>query len=471
MSVSRFPKILLVLVAAAATLVVGYLVATGAAGGTSDADEGGTVLAVPEDAVAVVPKATASQAAQAVSTRLFERSDVAVLTAADSASRAAAIATAERLQVPVLLDDPAAPAELARLRATTVLTFGETGSVVGATPITGDAAAAEQAVDAAVGPHQEPQPVEHPALVLMKSAQTFDVAAATARAAGATVVESSVGDPRRAPELAATLADSPDSPVVAVGAPFADGLDYTVAAVRAQATQLDGTYLALPGSTYIGVHGELGDPPSWALGRRSTDEALATVADGLPRHESAADAFGVDGRFVGLIEVVATGADPDELNAVLDAAQKAGVYAVLSLTPTDDPWLDQAKSFEDLLARPDVGLALDAGSSNLAVDDVDQVAGWLAEQVAAKPLPQKLFLVHSTKPAGLAELQTSFPELATVVQLDVGGPLPGKVAAWRSARTDGPKGVAWGWTERTPPLTIPETWRYASPAPAVVMYR
>ncbi|MDT0351663.1 hypothetical protein [Pseudonocardia charpentierae] len=187
---------------------------------------------------------------------------------------------------------------------------------------------------------------------------------ATARAAGVPVHVLRTPDPHGSGELVTALLSAPQEKVLALGAAFGsvEQLQQRLAVVRT-GVQLPGCgQLAFPGHRMIAPYGT---PGTAALGR-----------------------------------------------PCVDAAKGAGVYVVLDLQPGRTDFLTQARHYEELLAEPHVGLALDPkwrlqpqqvlsvqiGPVN--VDEVNQVGNWLAAFVPERNLPQKL-------PAHRATLDTS----------------------------------------------------------------
>ncbi len=475
MSTSR-QKLAVALAAAAAVgvLAVAALRDVPTTARTIADDPLGTVTATSVPPLAVVDLTTPEQAAIGVSSRLFATADIAVLTDSTRASKTAAIATATRLKVPILLDDPAAPAELTRLRASRVLTFGIVSNVVGAVPAETDPVALTAQVDdlAATPPTANaPRPVD--AVVLMESATTFDVAAASATIAGADVLESRQGDLRKDAKTAAAVAGRPDSSVVALGDPFTETLAYSLAVVRNDATQIGGGYLALPDRRFVGLRGRIGDPSSGMLGQQVLEASIAIIKQAAKRFEAN------DSRpIVPMLQILA---DSEDLTRSVDAAEKAGVHVLLELQPgsSSSTFLTQARPLANLLKRKHVGLALQPGATGRTTAvQINQVSTWLADLTAAEALPQKLFVVHEKNPTAVtdrSDIDTSRPELAVVLDVDVAGDRQTKLSAWRAARRGAPAGVFYGWlqdkTRDKPMFTVNQTYRRISPYPSVVTYQ
>lgn len=500
---SRRQKVGVVTAAVVAAAVLGYAVVSETRRESADTGAAtvltGTVSTQPTKDVDVVALTTPAQAAIAVSSRLFRSSELAVLSGRTAADRTAALAAATKLRVPVLLDDPAAVAELTRLRSTRVLTFGTTTSVAGAVPAATNAAALARQVDGLLADETSSAPRAVDAVVLMRSDTTFDVAAATARVAGATVVETTQGDLRRDAKTSAVLAKKPDAAVIALGAPFSGTLEYAAAAVRNRATQIGGGYFATTGRTFVGLHGRIGDPESGMLGEQDTQGSISII-----KSASARFAANDDKTVVPMFEIVATsasaqpGTDKDysdetpvaDLVPVVDAAEKAGLYVLIDLQPGSGSFLQQAKAYESLLARKNVGLTLEPqyrvapgtnpvpGRGSATAAEIDQTSQWLADLTAEKALPQKLFVVRESRAGavtGRSDISTTRPELAVVLDVAVTGTPDTKLAAWAAARDGAPQGAAFGWLQDRsadrPMFTVNQTYRQVSPYPSVVTYQ
>lgn len=434
----------------------------------------GTVTATSLPPLDVVDLSTAEQAAIGVSSRLFETADIAVLTDSDTTSASAAMATATRLKVPILLDDPAAPAELTRLRTTQVLTFGVVANVVGATPAETD----PEALEAQVAALESAQPANDrtvDAVVLMKSVKTFAVAAASAKIAGATVLESAEGDLRKDAKTAAALAERPDSSVITLGNPFAEKFAYSLKVVQNDATQIGGGYFALPDRRFVGLHGKIGDPSSGMLGQQNTQASIKIIKRAAAKFD-ANDSLPI----VPMFEIVADEVAAADLQPVVDAAEKAGLYVLLDLQPGSSTFLSRAKSLESLLKRKNVGLTLEPAfaTGTTTAEEINRVSTWLADLTAAQALPQKLLVVrekNTTTIKDRKEIDTSRPELSIVLTVDVAGSPFAKQSAWGTARSGAPKDVSFGWMQYKlqdqPLFTVNQTYKLISPYPSVITYQ
>lgn len=463
----------------------------------SGANPDTTSVRTPSKAVDVIDSATSAESSVQISARLFARSPVAVLVdRRGGAAQQIAIQSATTLGVPVLVDDPTAPAELTRLKAKTVLTFGRTRAVPGARPIPVDAEQAAAQVGALDAPH-----VTHAvdAIVATRSLTANAVAVATAKIAGATVVELPDADPRTSPAVAKQFRTRPDTPVIAMGRPFARGFAYSVDIVRHDVKQPTGGHLALPGKHYTAMYGHPGAPQLGVLGEQGVSASVKRVEKLAAKYRRVGK-----GTFVPTFEIIATvasaGAGKDKdysseasiktLTPLVDAAEKAGIYVILDLQPGRTDFLTQAKRYRSLLERPHVGLALDpewrlkskqkhlVQIGSVHISEINRTADWLADLTRKKLLPQKLFVVHQFSLQMIknrSQLDTSHAELATVIHVDGSGPQGAKQGTWRVLRHDAPPVAGWGWKnfidEDEPMLSVPQTWRSVRPRPDLITYQ
>ncbi|HKU18036.1 MAG TPA: hypothetical protein VJP80_02070 [Candidatus Saccharimonadales bacterium] len=181
--------------------------------------------------------------------------------------------------------------------------------------------------------------------------------------------------------------------------------------------------------------------------------------------------------------------DPALLQTWIDAARDAGVYVVLDLQPGRSDFLTQAKEYEVLLRRPNVGLALDpewrlapnqlplAQIGSVSAQEVNNVADWLAALTHANNLPQKLFVLHEFRLDMLPDrqnLNTAHPELAYVIQMDGQGSQPQKQATWQAITTAPPPNVSFGWKNfyhKDAPMLDPLGTMQQAPTPWYISYQ
>ena len=251
----------------------------------------------------------------------------------------------------------------------------------------------------------------------------------------------------------------------------------------------DRRLVAFYGATHTGVLGVLGEQgPAEGLERMAPylEEYAADGVPTIPTFEIIATLAtaraGRDGDYSGEISV-------EDLLPWVEFAAREGVYVVLDLQPGRTDFLTQAKYYEELLALPHVGLALDPewrlkpnqvhlrqiGSVDAA--EVNAVADWLAELVRAERLPQKLFMVHQFRFTMIRNRSTisTPPELAVLIHMDGQGPLATKYETW-GALTAGTEeqGWHWGWKnffDEDSPLATPEQVLELSPLVVFVSYQ
>ena len=254
-------------------------------------------------------------------------------------------------------------------------------------------------------------------VVLARSGNDQVAPLATARAAGVPVHVLRTPDPRGSGELVTALSSAPQEKVLALGAGFGtvEQLQQRLAVVRTGVQLPGGGQLAFPGRRMIALYGTPGTAALGSLGEQDLDGSVARVKDLVAQYQPHSDL-----PVVPAFEIITTvaagqaGADGDYSNEVdiakirpyVDAAKAAGIYVMLDLQPGRTDFLTQAKRYEELLAEPHVGLALDPewrlqpgqvhrvqiGSVN--VDEINQVGDWLAGLVRERNLPQKVLMLH-----------------------------------------------------------------------------
>jgi hypothetical protein len=335
-----------------------------------------------------------------------------------------------------------------------------------------------------------------------RPAQEASVAAsATAAAAGAQVVPVAGTDPRADPAAIASLAAAGAPPrVVAFGAGFgpADRLRGRVAVAATGVELPGGGQVVFPDRRMVALYGHPTTPAMGVLGEQPVDAAVTRA------EELAADYRGlVDETVVPAFEIITTvassspGADGDysnesavdDLRPWVDAAGRAGVYVVLDLQPGRSDFLTQAQRYEELLAEPHVGLALDPewrlGPDQVHLDqigtvsaaEVDLVADWLARLTRERQLPQKLLVVHQFRVEMISDrntLATDHDELALLIHGDGFGTPRQKFETWERLRAEPLPGAWWGWKnfidEDSPTFTPSETVAI-DPTPWFVSYQ
>ena len=323
---------------------------------------------------------------------------------------------------------------------------------------------------------------------------------ATAQAAGAEVGELATADPR-AEQNRQFFAEREGRLVVAAGDGFGSAADFgSTAATAAAGTELPGGgQLIFPQRRMVALYGHPGTPSLGLLGEQGIEASIARVKKLAAEYQPYSDetvqpAFeiittvatahsGPDGKYSAYTAV-------DKLEPWIDAAEKAGVYVVLDLQPGRNDFLVQAKKYEELLKRPNVGLALDPewrlgpnqrhmvqiGSVDAA--EINKVSDWLAGLVREHALPQKMLILHQFQLRMIRDrntLETGHPELSLVLHADGNGTPGQKQDTWDALRRGLPPGIRMAWKnfidEDKPTFSPKRTYSEVDPKPWFVSYQ
>ncbi|MFL6130382.1 MAG: hypothetical protein ACJ73E_15130 [Mycobacteriales bacterium] len=459
----------------------------------------------PDRPVAVATGSTPAAVSVAVSRQLFDTSPAVVVAAATDAAGIADGATqAERLGAPLLLDDgdgTAVRAEIARLRPDTVVAVGP--DVAGRLEGT-----ASQVVADAAEVDSTPTTNGLGDVAVLVRAGTDEAgkavaaaAAATGKAAGATVVPVTGADPRADPDAIDALAKAKPAHVLAAGAGFG-AVDRLAArlAVAETGTQLPGGGQVLfPGHRLVAMYGHPGTAALGVLGEQPVDAAIARATRLAAPYRELSGRIPVVPAFE-IIATVATGPPGPDGNYSFEApisllrpwvekAGAAGMYVVLDLQPGRTDFLTQARRYEPLLRLPHVGLALDPewrlkpGQQHLTqigsvtAAEVNSVYRWLADLTAAATLPQKVLVLHQFRLDMIGDdepLQRDRDEVALLFHMDGQGPTGSKDDTWRAVVGAAPKGVPFGWKnfyDEDSPMLTPAQTMTRKPTPVMISYQ
>ncbi|AKV58518.1 hypothetical protein [Corynebacterium riegelii] len=451
------------------------------------------------------------------SAKFFEASDNVVVAGPDREHQMRGAALAVDLGAPLLVRHPgteeAIEAEIARLGADNVVEVPTDTSTTGDkdtsttgdkdTSTTGDestypnAEGQPQGDVAAIAALEPQQPLDLVMPTVFATWETSRAAAATARAAGADVEVLEVADPR---VTSTSISAVTSGDVLALGQQWGSDENLRARAELAGNGELPGGGgLVFPGRRMIALYGHPYGPDLGVMGEQDAHaaaelakeyaswyqpfeeapvipafEVIATVASGGP---------GDDGNYSNETPI-------DHLVPYVDAILDAGGYAVLDLQPGQASFLEQAKLYEDLLKRPNVGLALDAewklnpgeqplsriGSATSA--EINEVADWLAALVRENNLPQKMLILHQFQLAMYPDREnivTGQPELAWVLHADGHG-VPGqKFDTWNVLREGLDPNFFMAWKnfidEDTPTFSPEQTYADVNPRPWFVSYQ
>lgn len=450
--------------------------------------------------------------------------DVVVAAAGEREALPAAAVLAQALRAPLLLGgtEPSAALEdeLARLRPRRVFRYGD-GVAVGdvrssvlvelpdGSPVLAALTGTARVDPAAVAPPAAPDPaaptpaagtgVTGRVWLLADPGTPLAVAAAVAASvSGGLVVDVDPSDLRLSSEAAALIRESPGGArsLHLVGE-FGPDAEWQ-AEVIAFGDPIPGVGHALfPGTRLVALYGNPLTEALGALGEQGSEDGIDRLEGILPGYEA-------DGlTAIPTLEIIATvaAADPGpdgdysnemdvaDLRPWVEVARREGAYVLLDLQPGRSSFLDQAKRYEELLAEPHVGLALDPewrlGPHQLHLRqigrveaaEVNEVAGWLAELTREHALPQKVLLLHQFRVFMLQDRESIEvpPELAVVIQMDGHGDMEVKMETWQILTTAPDAGrFWWGWKnfyEEDLPIASPEHVVGLTPTVVYVSYQ
>jgi hypothetical protein len=457
---------------------------------------------MPASGVSVLADATQDALAAAFAARLFSSAPVVVVSAASGAALRTAEKAATAACAPLLLGSarPSAPllAELKGLRPRDILAVGLSPALLAAR------LPGVRVVSTAAGLPATAAPMPRPGVTVLVHHGSMDQAAAavitTARVAGAVVIAMDGWDPRAYPPAIRALAKSRPRTVLAVGRGF--GTASTLASrltVAETGIQLpDGGQVLFPGHRLVALYGSPGTYGLGVLGHQDLPdsitrarqvaaeyrplskvpvvpafEIIATVAQAHP---------GFDGNYSYVTPV-------SDISPWVRQANAAGMYVILDLQPGRANLLAQAKLYQSLLEKPDVGLALDGEwklqpgqlplkqIGSVSVDEVNSVIRWLAALTTRHHLPQKVLVLHQFRLSTLLDEQridTSHDDLAILIHMDGQGSPGSKQATWNAVIGAAPRHVWFGWKNfyvKDHPMISPGATMSESPTPVMISYQ
>ena len=494
---------------------------TSCEGGAAQGRQAGTLTEVTKSPPATsVLTGPPDLVAATVAARLFASAPVVVLANADrTADVTIAAARARRAHAPLLLVSAAAgPAkigsgrrsaattwaamlvrsELSALRAREVLALG-----AAARRLSAQLPRVRVITDpAAVSATRVSRPLSHVALLVRRgdaSAGT-EAAVATARDAGARIITVREIDLRADPAAIEALAASRPRQVLAIGAWF--GPPATLArrvAVAETGIQLPGGGQVLfPMHRLLALYGYPGTPALGALGEQGLTASIARIRRIAATYQPLSKV-----PVVPAFEMIATVAQSRpgprktysyestvaSLRPWISRASAAGMYVVLDLQPGRASLLAQAKRYRQLLALPDVGLALDPEwklrhrqlplhqIGSVSTTEINRVIRWLASLTARHHLPQKLLVLHQFRLSMITDeqrLDTSHDNLAIVIHMDGQGTPGEKLRTWNAVFGTAPSDVFFCWknfyTKDHPTLSPTQTMTN-TPEPVMISYQ
>ncbi|MCQ4625065.1 cell wall-binding repeat-containing protein [Corynebacterium sp. CCUG 69979] len=440
-----------------------------------------------------------------VSQQFFESSDTVVVSSAEKDDQLQAAAIAIDLGAPMLTQQEesssAVDAEVQRLGAERVIEVG-TGSEqddedLQAIEDTAALTAEDGHEVAAVAEAGEQTHDGGSSTPIFVTELTSRAAAATAAASKLPLTVLPYADPRVTSESIAQV-DGHDA--VALGQQFGDTEHFRdVISLAGNGELPGGGGLVFPGRRMIALYGHPSGPALGQMGEQPPAESVDVVNQYVEEYKAFSDE-----QVIPAFEIIATVAsehpgddgnftnefDPAELEPYIDAIVDAGGYAVIDLQPGLTTFKEQALLYEDLLKRPNVGLALDAewklqpgqapaaqvGSADAA--EINEVTEWLADLTRENNLPQKALIVHQFQVAMLPDrenIDTSRPELSFILHADGHGSPGQKYDTWNVLREGLDPGFFLAWKnfidEDEPMFTPEQTYNEVDPRPWFVSYQ
>lgn len=341
--------------------------------------------------------------------------------------------------------------------------------------------------------------------VVVAAPQSSVIEVATARAYGTTIRVMDYPDPRINETAHKMVVGLDDQPLIALGAGFGDSQQLSrkiqlADQASAKGQELPGGgNLVFPGRRMIALYGHPSGGALGVMGERDPQGSVDYVKDLVAQYQP----LEPDQKIIPAFEIIATvasefpgedgdysnEADPEELIPYIDAIVAAGGYAVLDLQPGRANFLDQAKRYEELLKRPNVGLALDAEwrigpdeaplsrVGHVEAAEVNETSEWLARLVSDNQLPQKAFVLHQFQLQMLPDrdnIRTDHPELAYVLHADGHGVAEEKFGTW-NAMLQGLNPswfMAWkNFFDEDKPMFTPQQTYDVAPRPWFVSYQ
>lgn len=215
----------------------------------------------------------------------------------------------------------------------------------------------------------------------------------------------------------------------------------------------DGTRSIFPRHRVIALYGASGSKELGALGETSPDQAARRLVRQAAPYRRAGRPVMLAFELIATLATSSPGSDgnyrrrsSDKVIArYLAAARRAHALLILDIQPGHADFLKEAKAYRKWLAKPDVGLALDAewslprgqvpgqylGSTDAAT--VNRVSAWLQGIAQRRRLPQKLLIVHQFTP-GMVRHRSDIirrPSLATTINIDGFGEQANKISKYR----------------------------------------
>ncbi|MEJ5998730.1 MBL fold metallo-hydrolase [Corynebacterium sp. H130] len=336
-----------------------------------------------------------------------------------------------------------------------------------------------------------------PPIIATRTSSVASVA--TARAFGANVTVLEHADPRYSDATVKATAGLEGQPILALGDDFGTSEELTrrIRSAQTAPQQIGGGGLVFPGRRMVALYGHPSGPALGVMGEMPPKEAAAEAKKRAAEYQPYSPE-----PVIPAFEIIATvaasqpGGDGDysnestveELTPYVDAMTEAGGYVFLDLQPGRASLLEQAKRYEELLKRPNVGLALDPewklGPEGKPLQDVghvdaaevNEVSNWLATVTKENNLPQKPLIVHQFQEQMIRNRdQLAYhDELAMVIHVDGHGTEAEKMQTWDMVRAGLDPRIFLAWKnfhDEDKPMFSPEQTMETDPKPWLVTFQ
>lgn len=443
--------------------------------------------------------------------KLVNKADTVVV--ASKTNSGAGAQKAKELRAPLLIDDgtntDAIATEIKRLKAKEErvadadpgASVAPSTSAAPSAPSTSGAPTSAAATPAATGPTVaqllDGYTPGGDATIALVTDTTDAPSVLAAMAGGLTVERLAAADPRASVSLMAKKTAT----YYALGADFGTEADFATRLELADAGPVPSgkTGLVFPGRRVVALYGHPSGPALGVMGEQPPQEAVKRVNDFVRQYQELTP----DTPTVPAFEVIATVASSDpgddgdysnestveELRPYVEAIGKAGGFAVLDLQPGRASFLSQAQRYQELLALPYVGLALDpewkigpdekplGRVGNTTAAEVNEVSAWLADFTKSKKLPQKIFIMHQFQLQMIRDreqLNLNHPELSFVLHADGHGDAHDKMATWDKMREGLQPQIFMAWKnfiDEDTPMFDPRQTLGVQPTPWFISYQ
>ncbi|MEL6890993.1 MAG: hypothetical protein AAFP84_05315 [Actinomycetota bacterium] len=252
-----------------------------------------------------------------------------------------------------------------------------------------------------------------------------------------------------------------------------------------------------PRVLYVALYGHPGSPGLGVLGERSPEGSAAVARQIAAGYEGFGRPVVPCFELIGSVASAGAGGDGDYSNEFptstfqpwIDVAAANGFHVMLDLQSGRSRFPDQAREYEEVIAQPQVSLALDpewrgdapfrpGGGRVGTVDaaEVNETIDWLDALIVRRNLPAKLLIVHQFTPSMITNKAAirGTPRVQVMLHMDGFGSLELKRASFDRMLVDLPAGAVVGWKnffDEDRPTPTPAQTMAARPAPSYVSFQ